>query len=288
MPTGGLRKKVHFQVGDESCAAWYYAGRNSACVVMAGGLAVPKEPATERFARRFNDAGFAVLAFDYRRLGESGGTPRLVMSVRGAQADWRAAIAFARNLADVDPAKIAVWGFSASAGHLFPVASRDPKIAAVIAQSLLVDAPTAAAAVLRYSTLRAQCRLMGSVAMLSTPDALQGVAALGADSHPAWNQMVAARTILRLSFYRPGRHAARITAPRLPVVVIKDDQSTPPDRAMRAAKRAPRGEFVLLEGQHYAPFLDAHETAVQAEIAFLQRHLLEPTNGLQRSRRSNL
>lgn len=37
---------------------------------MAGGFAVTKEPGTDRFATRFADAGFGVLAFDYRGLGE--------------------------------------------------------------------------------------------------------------------------------------------------------------------------------------------------------------------------
>jgi hypothetical protein len=33
-------------------------------------------------------------------------------------------------------------------------------------------------------------------------------------------------------------------------------------------------ELVRLVGGHYAPFLDAHEQAVAAELSFLRRHLL--------------
>jgi uncharacterized protein len=80
------RLKVHFASGDATCAAWHYPGTNSACVIMAGGLAVAKEPGTDRFARRFHDAGFTVLAFDYRHLGESGGQPRQVVRI-GEQLD---------------------------------------------------------------------------------------------------------------------------------------------------------------------------------------------------------
>src|SRR4051794_41435049 len=69
------RKKVHFRCGRDRCAAWFYPGTNGACVVMAGGLAVAKEPGTDRFAERFNEAGFSVLGFDFRHLGESGGRP---------------------------------------------------------------------------------------------------------------------------------------------------------------------------------------------------------------------
>jgi hypothetical protein len=56
------REKVHFISGDTQCAAWHYPGTNGACVIMAGGFAVTMEPGIEPFAKRFNAAGFTVLA----------------------------------------------------------------------------------------------------------------------------------------------------------------------------------------------------------------------------------
>ena len=55
---------------------------------MAGGGGVTKEPGTDLSAKRFHEAGFAVLAFDYRRLGESGGQPRQVVRIREQLTDW--------------------------------------------------------------------------------------------------------------------------------------------------------------------------------------------------------
>ncbi|MEU9211352.1 hypothetical protein AB0D27_26310 [Streptomyces sp. NPDC048415] len=92
------REKVRFASGGTECAAWHYPGTNGVCVIMAGGFTVAKEPGTDLFARRFHDAGFGVLAFDYRGLGESGGLPRQVLTVRGQLDDWQAAIAFAATL----------------------------------------------------------------------------------------------------------------------------------------------------------------------------------------------
>src|SRR6266540_5241246 len=123
------RQKVHFPSGDTTCAAWHYPGCNGGCVIMAGGLAVTKEPGTDRFAKRFHEAGFTVLAFDYRHLGESGGEPRQIVRVGEQLADWQAAIAFARTLPGVDAARLAIWGFSLSGGHVFRVASRHPDLA---------------------------------------------------------------------------------------------------------------------------------------------------------------
>ena len=56
------REKVRFVSGDADCVAWHYPGTNGACVIMTGGFAVTKEPGTDRFARRFHEAGFSVLA----------------------------------------------------------------------------------------------------------------------------------------------------------------------------------------------------------------------------------
>ena len=84
----GVREKVRFAVGGTQCAAWHYPGTNGACIIMAGGFAVTREPGTDQFAARFHEAGYSVLAFDYRHLGESGGQPRQVVRVREQTEDW--------------------------------------------------------------------------------------------------------------------------------------------------------------------------------------------------------
>jgi uncharacterized protein len=293
------REKVRFQSGDTYCAAWHYPGTNGACVVMAGGLAVTKEPGTDPFARRFNDAGFSVVAFDYRRLGESGGEPRQVVRIRDQQADFQAAIDFARTL-DVDPARIAIWGFSLSGGHVFPVAARNPGLAAAIAQSPLADGPAATPNAMRHQTPGAALRLTGlalldaaealvgrgarlvplagergTLASITTPDALNGPAALDpTDDYPDWRQEVAARSALRLGFYRPARCASRIQCPLL-VVAHDDDGVALAEPAARAARRAPRGELARLPGGHYEAFMGGRERAGDVLLSFLTRHLVE-------------
>src|SRR3954463_2401434 len=137
------RQKIEFRSGGESYAAWHYPGTNGACVVMAGGMAVPKEPATDDFAEQFHRSGYTVLAFDYRRIGESGGEPRQVVRVRDHLADWDAAIARAATLPGVDESRLAVWGFSFSGGLVIDVAARHSELAAAIAQTPLADGQAA-------------------------------------------------------------------------------------------------------------------------------------------------
>jgi uncharacterized protein len=294
------REKVRFGSADTECAAWHYPGSNGACVIMAGGFAVTKEPGTDLFAKRFHDAGFAVLAFDYRRIGDSGGQPRQVLPIRDQLADWQAAIAFAPTLPGVDPTRLAVWAFSASGGHVFRVAARNPQLAAAIAQTPNADGLAGARNAARHQKPLALLRLTGrcildvlggpvgrrpllvplagkpgTVAVLTTPDALDGDRALNPDNrYPDWQQAVAARSALRLGFYRPGRDASRVRCPLL-VLVCDQDQSALAEPAIHAAQRAPRGELVRMPGGHYEPFLGGHEQAVEAEISFLRRHLLD-------------
>jgi uncharacterized protein len=294
------RQKVHFVSGDTTCAAWHYPGTNGGCVIMAGGLAVTKEPGTDRFARRFHEAGFTVLAFDYRHLGESGGQPRQIARIGEQHADLQAAIDFARTLPAVDPSRLALWGFSASGGHVFPVASRNPDLAAAIAQAPLADGPAAAPNAMRHQTPIASLRFTGraildalgglvgrnpllvplagepgTVTSLTTPDSLNGAKALNPDNtYPDWQQEVAARSALRVGLYRPGHHASRVACPLL-VLAYDQDGAALPGPAIRAAQRAPRGELVRLPGGHYEAFMGGHDEAVATQLTFLRRHLLD-------------
>ncbi len=105
---------------------------------------------------------------------------------------------------------------------------------------------------------------------------------LNPDRFP-WSTEIAARFVLGAAAYRPGRDAARVGCPVL-VVVCDDDVVAPPAPAVRAALRAPRGELLRLPGGHYAVYGgNGFECAVEAELAFLERHLsgLDDQSALQ-------
>jgi pimeloyl-ACP methyl ester carboxylesterase len=266
---------------------------------MAAGAGVNKEPGTDRFAKRFNDAGFSVLAFDFRHFGESGGHPRQVVRMSEGLADWQAAIAFAPTLPGVDPTRLAVWGFSLSGGQVLHVAARNPHLAAAIAQTPNADGPLAARNASRHQKPLGMLRLTvlsvldalggllgrqpllvplagepGTVAMLTTPDGIDGNRALNPDNrYPEWQQALGARSVPGIVLYRPGRYASQVRCPLL-VLVCDQDQSVLAKPGIDAAQRAPRGELVRMPGGHYEPFLGGHEKAIEAEVSFLRRHLL--------------
>ena len=290
------RSKVWFSSSGVECAAWHYVGTNGACVVMAGGAGVTKEPGTDQFAARFHAAGFSVLAFDHRHFGESGGTPRQVMRVREQLTDWDAAVDCAKALPEVDPLRVAAWGFSSAGGHVLRVGAGG-KVAAVVAQTPFVDGLVSGPNSLRHESTGVVLRFpfialadllrglfrrpplvvplagrRGEVAMLTTPDALDSQRALDPDGrYPEWQQTIAARSVMPMFTYRPGRAARRIRVPLL-VVVAEQDQSVLAKPAVRAATRA-NAALLKVPGGHYAPFLDQHEAVTEAELNFLLTHL---------------
>lgn len=94
------------------------------CVVMAHGFAGTMDW-LRRSAERFASAGIAALTFDYRNFGASGGQPRQLIDIDGQLEDWRAAIRFAREHAELDPQRIALWGSSLAGGHVITLAASE-------------------------------------------------------------------------------------------------------------------------------------------------------------------
>jgi len=268
---------------------------------MASGLGVPKEPGTDLFAHGFHSAGFSVLAFDYRHIGGSDGTPRGTVRVKDQIADFHRAIETARSLPEVDDERIGIWGFSLSGGHVIQVAATNTGVAAAVAQNPNADGVAASRNAMRHQRPGALFRFTaravgdtvrgvlgrepwmvpvagapGTVAVLTTPDALDADRALDpAGEHSGWTRTIAARSALPLGRYRPGKQAKRVRIPLL-VLVCNEDQSALAEPGVLVASSAPRGELMRMPGGHYELFLAGHEQAVASELDFLTHHLAQP------------
>jgi uncharacterized protein len=101
------RLDVSFESGALRCAATIYrpsapAGP-AASVVMGNGITLTRKDGIPDYAQRFANAGFVVLAFDYRHWGESDGEPRRWVSLGRQLEDWRAAVNDARRLEGSTP-----------------------------------------------------------------------------------------------------------------------------------------------------------------------------------------
>ena len=287
------RSDIRIPSHGEELAAYLYrpdtpAGEKVPCVVMAHGFTGTRDDGLPGYAEAFQQAGYAVVVFDYRYFGASTGEPRQLLDIGAQQDDYRAVIDWARHAEGIAPDRIVLWGSSFSGGHVLVVAEGDPRIAAVIAQAPFVDS----LAVIRTMPITNMARATalgvadragallgrppiympavgppGSFAALTDPSAHTGFQTIvGPES--LWRNEFAARLLLNVVGFRPFRQAAKLTMPVL-FCVCDEDTTTPPGPAVAAAQAAPHAELRLFPYGHFDIYHDEEATADQVD--FLQR-----------------
>ena len=291
------REDVEFGVGGERCAGWLYRpqvvdGRAPA-VVLGTGFSCVRDQGLDGSAERFAAAGYVALAFDYRYFGDSGGEPRQLASASRQRDDYRAALRFVRALPEVDPARVALWGYSFGGAHVQYLAATEPGIAAAICVAPVVNLVSS----LRFiGGLPLVGRLLvagtrdiwraargaepylipavgppGSGAVLSSPGSIPGAAAMTPDV-TTWRNAACARAVFAPP-YLLGRKVRRIPCPILYCLTEEDDVN-PPALGRWAASTAPRGELRTYPGGHYELRNEAVAGPMAADqVAFLGRVL---------------
>lgn len=299
--TSALRREVAFLSGGVTCRAWAYVPGGSVrprapCIVMAHGLSGTRDASLEPYAERFAAAGFYVVLFDYRYLGDSDGEPRQLISIPRQLEDWKSAIAFARAMPGVDPERVGLWGCSLSGGHVILTAARDKRIAAVSAQCPMLDGHASArkvrkqvgfgrigrlAAASLLDTARAAFGLSpyyiplvappGELAAMPTSDAYDGLMAI---VPPGWRNEVAARLFLRLPFYRPIRYAREVECPTLLIACAHDTVVTTEAAAEAADRMGDKARLVTLPIGHFAIYRgEWFERSSSEQLAFFRQAL---------------
>jgi uncharacterized protein len=290
------RRDTRFPSAGTSCAAWVYepaSAEPAPVIVMGHGLGGDRRMRLDAFAERFSAAGYACLVFDYRHFGASEGEPRQLLDIDRQLADWSAAIAFARSLDGVDPARVVLWGTSFGGGHAIVAAARDGNVAAAIAQCPFTDGPASlraanvrslakatwlglrdevGARLGRAPTMIALVGPPGSAALMATPDSEAGYRAI-VPAGAAFDNRVAARFALRVGFHRPGRAAKELRCPAL-FCICEHDSVAPAAATQRYARQAPRGELRLLPYGHFDIYVgEAFEHTITEQLAFLNEHV---------------
>jgi pimeloyl-ACP methyl ester carboxylesterase len=177
-------------------------------------------------------AGFAVLVYDHRFIGDSEGQPRQRIRPSEQLTDRLSAVAFARTLEGIDPDKIVVWGYSMSAGTALNAAATDPRIAGAILLCPLLDGRWRSNRCLRtqprnaaWITNQAIKDILGNAVVpvaahagghgvLTFPGELDGFQSITAPGS-AWRNEVRAAPIPGYSAFRPLAHARNTHCPIL-------------------------------------------------------------------------
>ena len=296
------RGEVGFPVEGTQVRGWLYLpeSRVSApypCIVMAHGLGATKAMGLDAYARRFQDAGIAVLAFDYRHLGDSGGEPRQLVWIPHQLADYAAAVEYARALEQIDPARIALWGTSLSGGHVVVAASRDSAIACVSAQVPLLDGEAGGVQLLKRNGLGYVLRMTfghalrdlvrswlglsahriplsgkrGSIAVMADDDAWRAFGALAPEE---FVNEACARILIRVDKYKPLKYLDRVSCPVLLQFADRDIINPPALIADADRRLGDRGRIIHYPIDHFDIYLgDSFEQAVADQVSFFQKHL---------------
>lgn len=112
-------------------------------VVMAHGTSATITMTTDRYAEAFRECGLAVLLYDHRNFGDSGGQPRQEINPWVQVRGYCDAITYIESLPGIDGDGVAIWGDSYSAAEAIVVGAVDDRPAAVVAQIPAIGAKLA-------------------------------------------------------------------------------------------------------------------------------------------------
>jgi hypothetical protein len=294
-----MREDVEFNADDTTLRGWFYRAAGTTgpapVIVLAHGFAGVKEQYLDRYAEVFSAAGLAALVYDHRNFGASEGLPRQEVDPMWQIRDYRSAITYAQSRPEVDPEKIGVWGSSYSGGHVLVVGAIDRRVGAVVSQvgtisghlSGLRRMPSDQVKALRSAfdadrSGRARGDPPVYVPMASEDPTKSGY---GDDTRdflfatrdfaPAWRNEITLRSIEMSREYEPGIYISRISPTPLLMILATEDDITPVDLSLEAYNRAlePK-KLLLIEGGHYAPYVNEFEQAATAARDFFVKCLV--------------
>lgn len=139
-----MPQAVKFKSGGINCAGNLYlppgfsSSRSYPGLVVGHGTAQTKKSLVNQ-GEFFSQAGYVVLAIDYRTFGESEGEPRGQLFPLIQVEDFRNGVSFLQRAPGVNREHIGIWGTSNSGGTVIYAAAVDPRIKAVVAQVPVVD-----------------------------------------------------------------------------------------------------------------------------------------------------
>lgn len=288
--------RLTFPSGAERCAAWLTlpdAAAPHPVVLLIHGGGATHAMLLDQYERWFSQAGFAVVAFDFRHLGESDGEPRQLMSLRRYFEDIDAALAFIQSRPELDASRIALWGTSFGASHVVATAARRRDIAAAVVQCPILQgrAPALSAGLghlIRFTRpivsdlLRAAFGLgrryvqivgrPGELAFVNLPGAYEGWMSV-VPPGVTFDGRIPASAAVSMLFYDAASQARNVHCPLL--VCISDRENLmDPAVAARVAREAPRGRAIHYPTDHFEVYHPPLvERIVADQVAFLTEHL---------------
>lgn len=296
MAAGHTVVNATFACQQTTCDAemWLPQGVNKPPVIlMAHGFGALKDWGLKPFAERFVQAGFAVVRFDYRGFGKSGGQPRNVVDGKAHVKDWLAAIDAIKARPEVDGQRLGIWGTSYSGGQVLVAGAERPGVVKAVSSQVPFVSGFQSGLLfpLKYQPLAAWQATRDSLrsddeaplyvpiiakdgfAALICPECHEGYKKLVPPGDDSGNK-VAARVFMTLPFWFPGHSADKIEAPTL-IIAAENDGLIPVSGVRDTAAKLKKGEYLELKGaDHFSPYTGPFfEQTVTRQTAFFKQHL---------------
>ncbi|MFL2935867.1 MAG: alpha/beta hydrolase [Myxococcota bacterium] len=272
-------------------------------LVMTHGFSAVKEMCLREFAEAFCEAGFAVLLYDHRNLGESAGEPRQEINPWAQIRDYRYALSWMGERPEVNADRLGVWGSSFSGGAVLILAAVDRRVKAVVANVPLSGFPGVdySDPLSTFESIREVVLDEGDEGLASRavaePRPLRVVddggegppAFLGQEESKRWFLRVGERpgstwrnevTVVNAfdcePKFDPGFCMPYIAPTPLLMVVADGDNLTPASTAEEAFVRAGEPKtWVVVEGDHFVPYQGAaSERVAGLTLDFLVHSLM--------------
>lgn len=292
-----MQETHHLPVGDDTLTCVFHPPKDHPAlpwptILMGHGFATLWQFGTAGFIQAFNDAGFAVVTFDYRHFGASTGEPRQLLDIRRQLDDWHSVLDFMLTDGRIDRGRIGAWGSSLGGGHALSIAARRDEISA-----LVVQVPHCAARLVRHNVGALQMLAATShIALDAIKQSLgmaphyvpvaqnSGFCALPfpgwGDAYRAlvppdanWRNGIPARSLLAAMEYNPIDVVSNIVCPTLFIYGSKD--AGVPVAAVEATIARTRGaDSYCFDGDHFDVYQGpVHDDIVAREVAFFDTHL---------------
>lgn len=288
---------LYVKCGQEVIAADFYHPKTSqkpAVILMAHGLAGLRQFKLMHYARRFAQAGYAVVVFDYRYWGGSTGRPRELVSIEAQLEDWHSMIEHVAQRKSIDATKIILWGTALSGGYVLDLAARQHQhVQAVMTQVPFIDGAESAKQyplyylpkALKISSQDYMGAKMGmepkylpvvdekQLCFMPTADSYQGYLSI-VNPDVYWSGTIPARLFFHLMRYRPILQLHQIRVPVL-FIAAKQDSWIPIESSRAAATNiAPNVQYHEWDLAHFDIYHGENfEKAVQTQLDFLHQYI---------------
>jgi pimeloyl-ACP methyl ester carboxylesterase len=299
-----MRQDVTFSSEGANLSGWLYVPDSDPpwpLVVMAHGFSATRHMSADKYAEAFHKAGLAVLLYDHRGFGDSGGEPRLQLNPWIQARGYRDALSYGGSLEGVDASRVAIWGDSFSGGVALAAASIDRRVAALVVQVPAVgrELPPADPDGSLYRAFKetilsgvvepSEGEVQGPLPVVSDdqvrrPSALQPLTAYrwfieyGGRLGSGWvNDLTQAQPKTPVAWH-PGLCARHISCPTLFVVSPEDEMPSSKPAIARDAydKLAGPKEWIEIDGGHFGLLYfpsEEFERASSAQARFLFNYL---------------